>query len=224
MASPERGPDRGLFDLWSRFYDAPLVQRLTYRPEQDAVLGWLRRARPARILDVGCGTGQLAARIARVRDEGRTSWRPEVVGCDFSRGMLRRAAARSRRVHWVQGDAGGLPFADSRFDAVVSTEAFHWFPDPPRALAEMRRVLVPGGRAHVALVNPPLELLSRATRWGSRVVGEPFLWPTRDRMRAMTEGAGLRVLAQQRILRLPAALALPTVLTVAERAPGRGSG
>ena len=33
----QRGPDRGLFDLWSNFYDAPLVQRLTYRPEQDAV-------------------------------------------------------------------------------------------------------------------------------------------------------------------------------------------
>ena len=38
MAAPHGGPDRWLFDVWSRFYDAPLVQRLTYRPEHDAVL------------------------------------------------------------------------------------------------------------------------------------------------------------------------------------------
>lgn len=203
-------PDRGLFDWWSYVYDAPLVQRLTYRPEQDAVLGRLREAPPGRALDVGCGTGQLAARLRRELGV-------PVVGCDFSRGMLARARARSRGARWVRADAGQLPFRDGAFDAVLSTEAFHWFPEPREALAEMQRVLAPDGRLLVSLVNPPLELLSRAFRIGSRLVGEPFLWPTRERMRGWVEDAGFRVEAQQRVYRVPAGLLLPSVLTVARR-------
>lgn len=207
---PRAGPDRGLFDWWSLVYDAPLVQRLTYRPEQDAVLRRLRESPPARTLDVGCGTGRLAARL-------RAELGSPVVGCDFSRGMLGRARARSRGVRWARADAGRLPFADASFDAVVSTEAFHWFPEPRAALAEMRRVLAPEGRLLVSLVNPPLEGLSRAFRTGSRLLGQPFLWPTRPRMRRWVEEAGFRVEVQQRVFRLPAGLALPSVLTVARR-------
>lgn len=207
---PKPGPDRGLFDLWSRFYDAPWVQRLTYRPEQDAVLRGLGRSPGHRVLDVGCGTGMLAARIL-----GELGL--EVVGCDFSRGMLDHARRRSRRVRWVQGNAGRLPFGDASFDAIVSTEAFHWFPDPHGALAEFRRVLVPDGRLLVSLVNPPFEFLSRAVLVGSRWAGEPFRWPTRERMRRWVEGAGFRVEEQRRVFRLPAGLTLPSVLTVARR-------
>jgi len=211
---PAPGPHRGLFDLWSLFYDAPWVQRLTYRPGQDAVVAALRAAPPRRVLDVGCGTGQLAARLRRELPE------TGVVGCDFSGGMLARARARDRGIAWVQADAQRLPFAAGCFGAVVSTEAFHWFPSQEEALAEFYRVLAPGGRLLVALVNPPLEWLSDASRLGSSLVGEPFRWPTRRAMRRMVEGAGFHVEAQQRILRLPAPFSFPTVLTHAVR--GRG--
>jgi SAM-dependent methyltransferase len=203
------GPHRRLFDLWSLFYDAPWVQRLTYRPGQDAVVAALRGAPAQRILDVGCGTGQLAARLRRELPE------TTVVGCDFSRGMLAHARARGRAALWVQADAQRLPFAAGRFDALVSTEAFHWFPDQEAALGEFHRVLAPGGRLLVALVNPPLEWLSEASRVGSSLVGEPFRWPTRGAMRRMVEGAGFRVEAQRRIFRLPAPFSFPTVLTEA---------
>jgi ubiquinone/menaquinone biosynthesis C-methylase UbiE len=110
-----------------------------------------------------------------------------------------------------------LPFRDASFDAVVSTEAFHWFPDQPRALAEFLRVLAPQGRLLVSLVNPPLEAMSRAGSRLSRLVGEPAHWPTRGRMRALVEGAGFRVESQRIVLRVPATLILPSVLTIASR-------
>jgi ubiquinone/menaquinone biosynthesis C-methylase UbiE len=207
------GPDRAFFDLWSLFYDLPWVQRLTYRPVQDAVMRELRESRRRRVLDVGCGTGLLAARI---RKELRGS---RVVGCDFSRGMLQRARGRSRRVSWVRGDALRLPFSGASFDAVVSTEAFHWFPDQRTALAEFFRVLTPRGRLCVALVNPPLEWMSEATHLGSQLLGEPLFWPTRRGMRERVEEAGFHVEAQRRVFRVPAGLVLPTFLTVAAR-PG----
>jgi ubiquinone/menaquinone biosynthesis C-methylase UbiE len=208
-----RGPDRWLFDVWSRVYDAPWVQRLTYRAEQDAVLGELRRSAPGAILDVGCGTGLLTGRMRSELGRART------VGCDFSPGMLRQAARSHPALPLVRGDAMRLPFADGSFDAVVSTEAFHWFPDQEAALREFFRVLAPKGRLLVALVNPPAEWMSRATRLGSRLIGEPFFWPTRGRMRRTAEAAGFRVEEQRTIFRLPAPLVLPCVLTVARR-PG----
>jgi SAM-dependent methyltransferase len=206
-----RGPQRRFFDLWSLVYDAPLVQRLTYRPVQDAVLKALAPDPPARILDVGCGTGNLAHRLSREFADSR------VVGCDFSRGMLRRARASSPSLALAQADAGHLPFADGSFDAVVSTEAFHWFPDPDAALAAFHRLLAPRGRLLVAFVNPPFEVISRASRVVSALAGEPLRWPTPAALRRQIEAAGFEVAAQRRIFRLPAPVLFPPVLTEAVR-------
>jgi ubiquinone/menaquinone biosynthesis C-methylase UbiE len=211
-----RGPDRWLFDLWSRFYDAPVVQRITYRPGHDAVLRELRGLAKGRLLDVGCGTGLLTHRM------GRELQPAEVVGCDFSRGMLRQAVHRGPGPPFVQGDALRLPFGDACFDAVVSTEAFHWFPDQDAALSEFFRVLAPGGRLLLALVNASAEWLARATSWGSRLMGEPLLWPTRAALRQQAQAAGFRVIAQRRVFRLPAPLILPCVLLVAARPDASG--
>jgi ubiquinone/menaquinone biosynthesis C-methylase UbiE len=212
MPAP-RGPDPRFFDLWSHFYDVPLVQRLTYRPVQDAVLRELRRAFPGRVLDVGCGTGLFTARIERELTS------VVGVGCDFSGGMLRQAARKHPELPWVRGNALQLPFAEERFSAIVSTESFHWFPNQDAALAEFFRVLAPKGRLLLALVNPPAEWISRATRLGSKLIGEPLRWPTRARLRRQLVAAGFRVESQRTIFRLPTPFLLPCVLTVAMR-PG----
>jgi ubiquinone/menaquinone biosynthesis C-methylase UbiE len=130
--------------------------------------------------------------------------------------MLRRAA-RHRRVRWVRGDALRLPLRDRGFDAAVCTEAFHWFPDPDAALREFHRVLVPGGRLLLALVNPPFELLGAVARAGSRLLGEPLRWPTRAELRTRVEAVGFRVDAQTRVLRFVAPLSFPTFVTSASR-------
>ncbi len=199
------------FDVWSRVYDEPFVQWATYRPVQDAVMRALRRGPSERILDLGCGTGQLAARV-------REDLAPTlVVGCDFSRGMLRRASRRRRDLSWVRGDAQRLPFASGHFDTVVSTEAFHWFPDQDAVLEECHRVLAPRGRLLLALMSPRTEGVARAVQRGARWLGEPARWPTRVRLRRRAEAAGFRVDAQRVVFRLTTPLLLPCVLTVATR-------
>jgi len=209
----DAGPTQWFFDAWSRIYDLPLVQRATYRPVHDAVLQALASSPLSRVLDLGCGTGQLAARVKRERPG------VEVVGCDFSAGMLSRASVRRRDVRWIQGDAGRLPFRDGSFDAITSTEAFHWFPDQHAVLAECYRVLEPGGHLLLAMVNTPASIVSNAFYAGSRLVGEPFYWPTRQQIRERVADAGFVVDSQRRIFRLPGFL-LPPVLTRALR-PGK---
>lgn len=98
-----------------------------------------------RLVDVGCGTGRFAA-FARHRLGAR------VWGVDPSAEMLRRARARpdARGIGWKQGVAERLPFQDGWFDAAHMHLVVHTLADRGRALAEIGRVLGPGGRLAIA--------------------------------------------------------------------------
>jgi SAM-dependent methyltransferase len=73
------------------------------------------------------------------------------VGLDINDGMLAVARRKSSTVEWRQGDAESLPFADDKFDAVVSQFGLMFFADRQQAMREMVRVLRPGGRLAVAV-------------------------------------------------------------------------
>ena len=97
------------------------------------------------VLDVACGTGVLACEAARrVTPGGR------VTGLDRNPGMLEIARRKDPTVDWREGLAEALPFADAAFDAVVCQFGLMFFDDRAKALAEMWRVLKPGGRLVVA--------------------------------------------------------------------------
>lgn len=96
----------------------------------------------ARIVDIGCGTGELLRTLSLVAP-GAT-----LAGVDLSPEMLGIARAKLLpRVELRQGHAEALPFEDEAFDSVVSTNVFHFIRHPMIALREMFRVLRPAGRA-----------------------------------------------------------------------------
>jgi len=98
-----------------------------------------------RVLDVGCGTGVLArAAVERVSRTGG------VAGVDPNDGMLAVARRLSPDVTWKNGVAERLPYPEASFDRVVSQFALMFFTDRPAALAEMARVLAPGGSLAIA--------------------------------------------------------------------------
>lgn len=104
-------------------------------------LPWLAVASGSRWLDTGCGTGALSEAI--LREAGPA----EVVGTDPSEGFIAyaREHVSDERATFAVADARALPFADDRFDAVVSGLVLNFIPGPERALAEMVRVVRPGG-------------------------------------------------------------------------------
>jgi SAM-dependent methyltransferase len=138
----------------------------------------------------------------------------EVVGCDLSEGMLAHARERSSAVDWTRGDVTCLPLGDASVDAVVCTEAFHWF-DQAAALAEFNRVVRPKGLLLIAMINPRTAVGSRLLGEQARVLGAGT-WPSKARLRSMVSDAGFQVMKQHRVRRL-ASVALPTVLTEAIR-------
>lgn len=199
----------GVFDIWARFYDLPLMQQFLYRSIHDEVVGVVRDHSPARVLDVGCGTGQLAERLDRTVDD-------PVVGVDFSAGMLAQAAVRSRSVHWVQGDAMRLPVASASVDIITCTESFHWYGDQPGALGEFHRVLRPRGRALVALLSPPVDAVPGLDRLRLPFLGSAR-WPSPRRLRQLFLDADLEVEDQRRILRVPGLPVPAALLTIGRR-------
>src|SRR3954469_2023443 len=120
-----------------------------------------------RALDVATGTGDLAVELAgRVRPGG------EVVACDFSAEMLARAEAKDPAIRWEQANALALPYADGEFAAATVGFGARNFADLERGLAEMARVVRPGGRVVVleitSPVKPPLSTFFRL--WFDRIV------------------------------------------------------
>ncbi len=134
------------------------------------------RRRDARVLDLCCGTGDLAFALAR-------SGPAQVVGADFSHAMLLRAQAKNKAherngkrdkdapAAYFEADALRLPFADSSFDLVAAAFGFRNLANYESGLKEIRRVLKDGGTlAILEFTEPPPGLAGNLYRWYCRTV------------------------------------------------------
>lgn len=183
-----------MFDAAARHYD--LIERVMsfgrgqrYRRQALASAGLVEGMR---VLDVGCGTGMIAAQAADLAGA-----RGQVVALDPSTGMLQRARARGVLLA-ARGLGECLPFADNSFDLVTMGYALRHVADLKLAFREFRRVLRPGGRAllleitapesrfqHAALkfylkhLIPGLTRLSRRSREAAPVMA--YYWETIER-------------------------------------------
>jgi ubiquinone/menaquinone biosynthesis C-methylase UbiE len=178
-------------------YERSMVPSL-FAPAAERLLDAARPLSGERVLDVGTGTGIVARRAAlRVGPEGT------VTGLDPSQGMLAVARAMAERegvpVAWHEGRAEGLPFPDGGFDLVLSQFALMFFRDLDAALGEMRRVLVPGGRALFSVFqgierHPFYVALDRAIarRLNTSAVGAIFALGDAEQLRASLQRAGFR--------------------------------
>ncbi|MGD9695642.1 MAG: bifunctional demethylmenaquinone methyltransferase/2-methoxy-6-polyprenyl-1,4-benzoquinol methylase UbiE [Thermoleophilia bacterium] len=122
-----------------------------------------------RALDVCCGTGDLALALAdRVTGSG------EVVGIDFSEEMVARAGAKGAAhggpLSFQVGDALDLPFPDDAFDAAAVAFGIRNVDDLDRGIAEMARVVRPGGRVVILEITTPPRLRAFYGLWFDRVV------------------------------------------------------
>jgi len=135
--------DAAAYDAMSRLLLGSLFERIAADVAAVAPGG-------ARVLEVGCGPGHLSSRLARRHGL-------DVTGLDLDPAMIRRARANADRrgdgaARWpsfLVGDVAALAFQDGSFDVVVSTLSMHHWADPAAGLAEIGRVLRPGGRALV---------------------------------------------------------------------------
>src|SRR6185312_2224559 len=149
----------GVYDVMNSVMTAGLHHRWRERAADLARVGPGDRA-----LDVATGTGDLAvALVARGC---------EVVGADFSDGMLERARAKAPNIRFEHADALALPYEDGSFDAATVGFGARNFGDLERGLAEMVRVVRPGGRVVILEITTPTRppLSTFFSLWFDRVV------------------------------------------------------
>jgi demethylmenaquinone methyltransferase / 2-methoxy-6-polyprenyl-1,4-benzoquinol methylase len=149
----------GVYDLMNTVMTAGLHHRWRARAVDLARVG---PGDPA--LDVATGTGDLAIELAR---RGA-----EVVGSDFSEGMLARAREKDPSIRWEHADAMALPYADDSFAAATVGFGARNFGDLAQGLREMARVVRPGGRVVVLEITTPQKppLSTFFSVWFDRIV------------------------------------------------------
>jgi demethylmenaquinone methyltransferase/2-methoxy-6-polyprenyl-1,4-benzoquinol methylase len=173
--------------------------------------GWRRKAARATgltpggsALDIACGSGKLAGALAKIAGDGG-----RVLGLDFSPQMLVIARRDHPAIEFIEGDALNLPFDDGTFDASTNAFGLRNLAEPVKGLAEMVRVVKPGGRAVVLeFVRPPKNIVGAAYRIylrtllpviGGAVSGQPaayrYLSDTVDSYRSPEELTAMAVAA-----------------------------
>jgi len=203
-----RGRDAAVNQMSRLFGDGKAYERLMGRWSRlagEIFLDWLDAPADAQWLDVGCGNGAfteaLVGRCAPI----------ELIGIDPSEGQL--AFARTRPAAGLAqfriGDAQALPFADDRFDVAVMALVLTYLSDPAKAVAEMARVVRPGGWVatymwDVPAAGTPVHPIYVAME----SLGMPAPRPPgaavsrRETMRALWEDAGLESI-ETRVIRIP---------------------
>jgi SAM-dependent methyltransferase len=184
-------------DPWSAAEPYELFMGRWSRLLAAEVVAWLDPPPGLRWLDVGCGTGALSEAVL-------TGTAPKsVVGVDMSAAYVAAATARvvDERMSFRVGDGAALPLPDSSADQVVSGLVLNFVPDPIAAVREMRRVLVPGGRATVYVWDYSSGMQMLRHFWDAAVAEDPgaaaldegarFPLCRSDRLRACFSGAGL---------------------------------
>jgi len=157
-----------------------------YNARSLALLRPLLGGDPGDVLDLACGTANLLPMVG------------SYAGVDASLEMLLAARRKFATAALAAANSAALPFADVRFDTVCCASAFHIFPEPERALAEVRRVLRPGGRL-LLLDWSRARVTMRALNAYLRLTGDSYRrMYTIDEAGALLQDAGFRVVSAER--------------------------
>lgn len=149
------------YDLINRIFTLRLDEKWRIQAAREILAG-----HPGKIQDLCTGTGDLAIRLAKM-----SGGEQEVVGYDYSEPMLdlaKRKAIKKRqaKIRFLQGDAASMPFADGYFDAIGIAFAFRNLTfknhDTPKFLAEIHRILKPGGKFVIVESSQPRRAWLRA--------------------------------------------------------------
>lgn len=186
------------FDRQAAYYDekASVGVSKFSKMSYPFVLEEIRKRRPKRLLDLGCGTGEML-RLLRQEDQ-----EVELAGIDLSCNMIARAREKNiPNALFLEGDAEHLPYPMAYFDMVSCVQSFHHYPNPEKALAEVRRVLRPGGifvLCDMYVVNPLFRWLENTFMLPALRLGDVHTYGRRE-ICTLMEAAGFSAVAWKRV-------------------------
>lgn len=192
---------RAAYEAWHRSLPAEETADMPWHRLLFRHLDLERDVAGRAVLEIGCGRGELSRRLAALDRPPRRMVAADFAVSAVSKGRALAARHRESGVLWQAGDVTAIGHPDGAFDTVISCETVEHVPGPQRAVAELARVLRPGGRLYLTTPNyltasglyrAYCRLRGRVYREAGQPVNNLMLLP---RTRAMVRRAGLRVLA-----------------------------
>lgn len=177
------------FNMWAPHYDFSLFQ-WWMKKFHKKIIQEVAPGVKAKFVDLSCGTGELLHELAKTKPL------LSLHGVDIAENMLAVAKQKVPSAKFYQMDVHHLRLKDNLFDYVVSTEAFHHYPDQRKALSEMVRVCKPGGKVMIADINFFSSLLHRLFE---KIEPGCVHINSRKEMHKLFEEAGLKDIRQERI-------------------------
>ena len=184
------------FTKLSASYDTRLFSYWLYSMQKHAIKQILRDKKAAdsslKMLDIGCGTGQLISHLAKQLPNAK------LYGIDLTEAMINRAKQKLKQYKNItlqQASVENIPHKDKLFDYILTTEAFHHFPDPEKALLEMKRVLKDDGKIILIDINfgPGISYLFHKIEPGNKKIY------SKKQFRQLFKATGLHLIEQKRI-------------------------
>ena len=187
-------------------YETQKVPSL-FRPLAQATLDTIALPENARVIDIACGTGIVSKLVAE-----RLPGRGRIVGVDHAAAMIevakRGMPSGPHKVDWVVSDVTDLPFETGTFDLAFLQQGLQFFPDKPKALAEIRRVLRPGGMLYLTCwrtISPLLLAVAESVkrRVGDEAAGaavKPFSFRDAELIGSLLRDAGFTVEKTSRLV------------------------
>lgn len=168
---------REAWNSWNARWREAEVGEISIR-QAECVEGWIETLgrRDLNILDVGCGTGWMCARLLKFGT---------VTGVDLADEIVARASQRVPAAKFIAGDVFSVDLPAASFDVVVSFEVLAHVVDQPGFVAQIARLLKPGGRVMIATQNGPI--LERWSQIGGPIPGQIRHWVSGKSLRRLLE-------------------------------------
>ncbi|MBI5393349.1 methyltransferase domain-containing protein [Candidatus Woesearchaeota archaeon] len=188
--------NKQFFTAISKSYDTRLFSYWLYSMQKHAIKQILRNKKATssslKILDIGCGTGQLLSHLVKELPHA------ELYGIDLTEAMVSLAKQKLKQhknIMVQQTSVEKMPFKDKLFDYVLTTEAFHHFPEPEKALLEMKRVLKDDGKIILIDINfgPGISYIFHKLEPGNKNIY------SKKQFQELFKATGLQLIEQKRI-------------------------
>lgn len=192
---------QNIWDFWADRYEKLWVQKYSLQPTRDLVIRELEKIlaldkdRELKLLDVGCGTGQLVEEISTKI----VSHKIKIIGIDTSFKMIEKARDKNiPHTTFVEGDALNLPFHTGEFDIVTCCHSFPYYEDKIKSLTEFNRVLKPGG--YLFLIQASVNnLYDKMVMKIVKLTTSKAIYPSIKEIEVMVHQGGARLLIQKKL-------------------------
>ncbi len=170
-----------IWDFWANKYDKLWVQKYSLRPTRDYITSLFDQEKPLKILDLGCGPGELLAELSRLNPS------LDLSGLDSSKAMLDISKKTNKRARHILMDAKDLSQLEGKYHIIISTHSLPYYKNPKKVIKDLSNLLEDDGLIYMGFASET-SLYDKIALFFVKFTTGPASYPSDTRFRQMLEG------------------------------------